>query len=75
MMEVTKILLGIPLLSLLFFIYARIGIGRIGIAANTHQVLNVKAQTAVPLQQHRPRRVTSWTTDWLPYAMIIPLQC
>ena len=74
MMEVTKILLGIPIFSLLSFVYARFGIGTIGIAANTHQVLTIKAQTAKPLWQHRPRSVPSFPTDWLPYAMRIPIQ-
>ena len=69
MMEVTKILLGIPLFSLLSFVYARIGIGTIGIAANTHHVLTIKDQTAKPLRQHRPSRVPSCPKDWLPYAM------
>ena len=73
-MEVIKILLEIPLFSLLFFVYARIGIGTIGIAANTHHVLTIKSQTAKPLQQHRPRNVPGWPTEWLPYAMRIPLQ-
>ena len=49
-----------------------IRIGTIGIPEKTHQVLTVKAQTAVPLQQHRPRVVLSCPTDWIPYAMKIP---
>ena len=51
-----------------------IRIGTIRIPANTHQVLTVKAQTAVQLRQQRPRRVPSWPTDWVPYATRIPLQ-
>ena len=74
MMEVTKILLGIPFFSLLSLVYDRMGIGTIGITAFTHQVLNIKAQTAKPLRQHRPRRVPSCPTDWLPYAMRIPVR-
>ena len=64
MMEATKILLGIPLFSLLFSVYAIIRIGTIGIAANTHQVLTIKAQTAKPLRQHRPISVTSCPTGF-----------
>ena len=71
-MEATKILLGIPLSSFLFFVCARIGIGTIEILANTPQVLTVKAQTAESLQRHRPRRILSCPTDWVPYAMRIP---
>ena len=51
-----------------------IGIGTIGITANTHQVLTVKAQNYKLLQQHRPRRFPSCLTDWLPYAMRIPVR-
>ena len=71
-MEATKILLRIPLFSLLFFVYARIGIGTIGIPANTHQVLTVKAQTDESLRRHIPIRVLSFLTDWVPCAMKIP---
>ena len=46
-----------------------IRIGTIGIPENTHQVLTVKSQTAVPLRQHKPRRVPSCPTEWVPYAM------
>ena len=49
-------------------------IGTIGIAVNTHKVLTVNAQTAKPLRQNITRRVPSWPTYWVPYAMIIPLQ-
>ena len=48
-------------------------IGTIGIMANTHHVLTVKAQTAKPLRQHIPIRVPSCLTDWVLYAMIIPV--
>ena len=71
-MEATKFFLGIPLLSLLSFFYARIGIGTIGIVAKTHYVLTAKGQTAKSLIQHRPRTVLSCLTDWIPYAMKIP---
>ena len=71
-MEATKILLGITLFSLLLFVYSIIGIGKIGILANTHQVLIVKAQTAESLRRHIPRRFPSCPTDWVPYAMRIP---
>ena len=74
MMEVTKILLGIPIFSILSFIYSIIGIGTIGITANTHQALTVKAQKAKSLLQHRPIMVTSCPTDRLPCAMRIPVQ-
>ena len=49
-----------------------IRIGTIGIAAKTNQVLTVKGQTDVPLQQHIPRTVLGCPTGWIPYAMIIP---
>ena len=71
-MEATKILLGIPLFSLLSLVYARIRIGRIGIPAKTHQVITAKAQTAESLRQHRPITVLSCPTDWIPYALRIP---
>ena len=74
MMEVKKKLLGVPLFSLLIFVYAIIGIGTIVIPANTHQVLTIKDQMAKPLRQHRPRRVPSFPTDCLPYAIRIPLR-
>ena len=35
-------------------------------------MLSDKGQTAVPLQQHKPRTVLSCPTDWIPYAMKIP---
>ena len=59
----TKILLGITLLSLLSFVYTRIGIGTIEVTENTQQVLAVLTQTAKPLRQHRPIQVTSFPTD------------
>ena len=62
-MEVTKILLGIPLFYLLSLVYARIGIGTIEVTANVQQVLDVTSQTSKPLRQHRPSRVTSCPTD------------
>ena len=68
----TKISLGVPLFSLLFLVYARIGICTIEVTANTQQVLAVPAQTGKPLQLHRPIRVTSWPTDWIPYSMVDP---
>ena len=43
-----------------------IRIGKIGITANSHQVLTVKAQMAKTLRQHIPSRVPSCLTDWLP---------
>ena len=49
-----------------------IRIGTIGYPANAHQVLTVKSQTAIPLRQHRPRKVPGCSTDWLMYAMRIP---
>ena len=55
----TKILLGIPLFSLLSLFYARIGIGMIEVTANIQQVLAVPVQTAKPLQLHGPNQVTS----------------
>ena len=74
MMEVTKILLGIPLFSLISFVYSIIGIGTIVITANTPQVLTFKAQEAKRLRQHIPRMVPSCPTDRLPYAMRIPVR-
>ena len=59
----TKILLGIPLFSLLSFVYAIFVIGTIEVTANTQQVLAVPAQTDKPLRQHRPSRVTICPTD------------
>ena len=70
-MEATKILLGVPLFSFLFFFYARIGIGTIGIAAKPHYVLTAKGQTAESLIRHRTITVLSFPTDWIPYAMRI----
>ena len=61
----TKILLGIPLFSLLSLVYARIGIGTIEVTANTQQVLDVPDQTAKLLRLHRPSRVTSCPTDFV----------
>ena len=72
LMEATNFFLGIPLFSLLFFFYARIGIVTIGIPAKTHQVLTAKAQTAESLQKHIPRTFLSCPMDWILYAMIIP---
>ena len=72
--SMTKFLLGITLFSLLYFVYAIIGIGTIGITVNTHQVLTIKAQTAKLLRQHRPSRVPSCLTDWIPYAMASPVR-
>ena len=40
-----------------------IGIGTIEVTANNQQVLAVPAQTAKPLRQHRPSRVTSCPKD------------
>ena len=47
--SVTKILLGVPLFSLLFLVYARIRISTIEVDTNTHQVLAVSARTGKPL--------------------------
>ena len=55
----TKMLLGIPLFSLLSLVYAIIVIGTIEVTENTQQVLAVPAQTAKPLRLHRPSRFTS----------------
>ena len=63
--SMTKILLGVPLFSLLSLVYARIGICTIEVTANTHQVLAVPAQTAKPLRLHRPSRVNSRPTDFV----------
>ena len=41
----------------------RIGIGTIEVTANTQQVLAVPDQTAKPLRQKIPSRVTSCQTD------------
>ena len=60
----TKILLGIPLFSLLSLVYAGIRIGTIEVTANIQQVLAVPAQTAKPLQLHTPSRVTSCPTGF-----------
>ena len=68
----TKILLGVPLFSLLFIVYARIRISTIEVTANTQQVLAVTAQTGKLLRLHRPSRVTSWPTEWVPYSMVDP---
>ena len=68
----TKILLGVPLFSLISLVYVRIGIGTIEVTANIQQVIAVPDQTAKPLRLHRPSRVTSYLTDWIPYAMEIP---
>ena len=59
-----------------FSFYSNVGIriGTIVIPANTHQVLTVNAQTAKSIRQHRPRRVPSFPTEWVPYAMRIPLR-
>ena len=51
-----------------------IRIGTIGITANTHQVLNINTQMDKPIRQHIPIRVPSFPTDWLLYAMRIPVQ-
>ena len=59
----TKILLGIPLFSLLSLVYAIIGIRTIEVTANTQKVLAVATQTSKTLRQHRPIRVTSCPTD------------
>ena len=64
MMEVTKILLGIPLFSLLYFAYVIIIMITIEGTANNQQVITVKAQTAKPIQQHRPIQVTSCPTSF-----------
>ena len=64
--SMTKILIGVPLFSLLFFVYARIRISRIEFTANTQQMLAVPAQKGKPLRLHRPSRVTSCPTDWVP---------
>ena len=61
----TKILLAIPLFSLLFIVFARIGICTIEVTANTQQVLAVPAQTAKLLQLHIPSRVTSCRTGFV----------
>ena len=58
--SMTKILLGVPLFSLLFFVYARIRICTIEVTANTQQVLAVPSQTAKPLRLHSVRYVTLW---------------
>ena len=61
----TKNLLGIPLFSLLSLVYSRIGIGTIEVTAKIQPVLAVPDQTAKPLQQHRPSRVTSFLTGFV----------
>ena len=61
----TKILLRIPLFSLLSLVYTRIGIGTIEVTANTQQVLAVPAQTAKLLRLHIPIRVTSCLADFV----------
>ena len=61
----TKILLGIPLFSLLYLVYTIIRIGTIEVTANTQQVLAVPDQTAKPLRLHIPSRVTSFRTGFV----------
>ena len=61
----TKILIGVPLFSLLFLVDARIRICTIEVMANTQQVLAAPAQTGKPLWLHRPSRVTSCPTDFV----------
>ena len=70
--SMTKILFGVPLFSLLFLVYIRIRIFTIEVKANTQQVLAAPAQTGKPLRLHRPSRVTSYPTDWVPYRMVDP---
>ena len=67
--SMTKILLGIPLFSLLFIVFARIGICTIEVTANTQQVLAVPAQTAKLLQLHIPSRFISCRTGFV-YRML-----
>ena len=61
----TKILLGVPLFSLLFLVYARIRISTIQVDTNTYQVLAVSARLGKLLQLHRPSRVTSCLPDFV----------
>ena len=69
--SMTKILLGVPLFSLLFLVYSRIRISTGEVKVNTQQVLAVSALTEKPLRLHRPSRVASclpyfvYRTVWL----------
>ena len=71
---VVSISIFLPVMCFPFAYKVGIGIGTIEITANTQQVLTFKAQTAKPLRQHIPIQVTSCPTDWLIYAMIIPVR-
>ena len=51
---------------------ARIRISTIEVKANTQQVLAVSALTGKPLRLHRPSRVTSCLSDWVPDSMVDP---
>ena len=67
--SMTKILLGVPLLSLLFIVYVRIRISTKEFEVNTQQVLAVSALTGKPLRLHRPSRFASCLPDWVPDSM------
>ena len=73
-LKIVSISIFLRVLCFSFDSNVSIKIGTIGIPSNTHQMLTVKAQTAAPLQQHTPRRVPSCPTNWVLYAMIIPLR-
>ena len=61
---VVSISIFVPVLCFPFAYKVRIGIGTIEVTANTQQVLAVPTQTAKPLQEHRPSRVTSCPTGF-----------
>ena len=63
--SMTKILLGVPLFSLLFIVYARIRISTKEVKVNTQQVLAVSALTGKPLQLHIPIQVASCLPDFV----------
>ena len=63
--SMTKILLGVPLFSLLFLVYVRIIISTKEVKVNTQQVLAVSDLTGKPLLIHRPSRVASYLPDFV----------
>ena len=67
-----KILLGVPLFSLLFLVYTRIRISTKEFKVNTQQVLAVSDLTGNPLQLHRPSRFASCLPNWVPDSMADP---
>ena len=60
-----KILLGVPLFSILFLVYARIRIITKEFKVNTQQVLDVSDLTGKPLKLHRPSRFASCLPDFV----------